>query len=139
MIASIEEYVDVLETLETDIDKYEYIIEMGNDLKLIEDKELRNEQTFVSGCQSEVWVHYIKDNENTLQFYAYSESKLVKGLLFILTEAFSGYTPNEMLNFTSSAIQKIPLGAQLSMQRQLGMMSVFNRMKYIAKQHTASA
>ena len=139
MIASIEEYVDVLETLETDIDKYEYIIEMGNDLKLIEDKELRNEQTFVSGCQSEVWVHYIKDNENTLQFYAYSESKLLKGLLFILTEAFSGYTPNEMLNFTSSAIQKIPLGAQLSMQRQLGMMSVFNRMKYIAKQHTASA
>ena len=139
MISSIEEYVDVLETLETDIDKYEYIIEMGNDLRLIEDKELRNEQNFVSGCQSEVWVHYVKDNDNTLQFYAYSESKLVKGLLFILTEAFSGYTPNEMLNFTASSIQKIPLGAQLSMQRQLGMMSVFNRMKYIAKQHTASA
>ena len=139
MISSIEEYVDVLETLDTDIDKYEYIIEMGNDLRLIEDKELRNQETFVSGCQSEVWVHYVKDNDNTLQFYAYSESKLVKGLLFILTEAFSGYTPNEMLNFTASSIQKIPLGAQLSMQRQLGMMSVFNRMKHIAKQHTASA
>ena len=139
MISSIEEYVDVLETLDTDIDKYEYIIEMGNDLRLIEDEELRNKETFVTGCQSEVWVHYVKDNDNTLQFYAYSESKLVKGLLFILTEAFSGYTPNEMLNFTASAIQKIPLGAQLSMLRQLGMMSVFNRMKHIAKQHTASA
>ena len=112
---------------------------MGHDLRLIDDEELRNKETFVTGCQSEVWVHYVKDNDNTLQFYAYSESKLVKGLLFILTEAFSGYTPNEMLNFTASAIQKIPLGAQLSMQRQLGMMSVFNRMKHIAKQHTASA
>ena len=139
MISSIEEYVDVLETLETDIDKYEYIIEMGNDLRMIEDESIRNDTTFVSGCQSQVWVHYIKDSDNTLQFYAYSESKLVKGLLFILTEAFSGYTPNEMLNFTASAITKIPMGAQLSMQRQLGMMSVFNRMKYIAKQHTASA
>ena len=74
-----------------------------------------------------------------LQFYAHTDSRLVKGLLFILTEAFSGYTPNEMLNFTTSAIQKIPLGAQLSMQRQIGMMSVFNKMKYIAKQYTASA
>ncbi|MDA8956793.1 SufE family protein [bacterium] len=138
MINSIEDYVDVLETLETDIDRYEYIIELGNSLAGVE-STLLNKENYVAGCQSDVWLHHIKDNDNTLQFYAHSDSKLVRGLLFILTEAFSGYTPNEMLNFTTSAVQKIPLGAQLSMQRQIGMMSVFNKMKYTAKQYTASA
>ena len=135
MINSIEDYVDVLETLETDIDRYEYIIELGNSLAGVE-STLLNKENYVAGCQSDVWLHHIKDNDNTLQFYAHSDSKLVRGLLFILTEAFSGYTPNEMLNFTTSAVQKIPLGALLSMQRQIVMMSVFNKMKYTAKQYT---
>ena len=90
------------------------------------------------GCQSDVWLHHL-NVDDTLQFYAHSDSKIVRGLLHILTEAFSGYTPNEMLNFNMSAIQKIPLGAQLSMQRQIGMMSVFKKMQYLAKQYTASA
>lgn len=137
MISSIEEYIDVLETLETDIDRYEYIIELGD--SLAKAQWAFNTENYVAGCQSDVWLHHVKDSDNALQFYAHSDSRLVKGLLFILTEAFSGYTPNEMLNFTTSAIQKIPLGAQLSMQRQIGMMSVFNKMKYIAKQYTASA
>ena len=138
MISSIEEYIDVLETLETDIEKYEYIIELGEELKSGSRLELTDEN-FVAGCQSQVWVSHSMEPSGDLQFYAHTDSRLVKGLLFILTEAFSGYTPNEMLNFTASAIQKIPLGAELSMQRQLGMMSVFNKMKYIAKQYTASA
>ena len=139
MIASIEPIVEVLETLETDIDRYEYIIEIGDDLAGIGVKEMLNEDTYVAGCQSDVWLTHLKDADNTLQFYAHSDSKIVRGLLYILTEAFSGYTPNEMLNFNLSAIQKIPLGAQLSMQRQIGMMSAFKKMQYIAKQYTASA
>ena len=138
MIDTITEYVDVLETLETDIDRYEYIIELGNSLAGVE-SELLNTENYVAGCQSDVWLHHIKDNDNTLQFYAHSDSKIVRGLLFILTEAFSGYTPNEMLNFNTQSVQRIPLGAQLSMQRQIGMMSVFKKMQYIGKGYTASA
>ena len=138
MINSIEEYVDVLETLDNDIERYEYIIELGEELNSSDKLELTDEN-FVAGCQSQVWVTHTREVSGELQFYAHTDSKLVRGLLFILTEAFSGYTPNEMLNFTTSAIQKIPLGAQLSMQRQIGMMSVFSKMKYIAKQYTASA
>ena len=44
----------------------------------------------------------IHKEDDILQFYAHSDSKMVKGLLYILTEAFSGYTPNEMLNFNIS-------------------------------------
>ena len=138
MIDTITEYVDVLETLETDIDRYEYIIELGNSLAGVE-SELLNTENYVAGCQSDVWLHHIKDNDNTLQFYAHSDSKIVRGLLFILTEAFSGYTPNEMLNFNTQSVQRIPLGAQLSMQRQIGMMSVFKRFQHLSKQYTASA
>ena len=77
--------------------------------------------------------------DDTLQFYAHSDSKLVRGLLHILTEAFSGYHPNDMLQFNTGSVRKIPLGAQLSMQRQLGMMSVFKRFQHLSKQYTASA
>ena len=128
MIGNIEEDIEVLDSLETDIDRYEYIIELGKSLKRIEDTKLLNNENYVVGCQSDVWLHHIKEDD-TLQFYAHSDSKIVSGLLYILTEAFSGYTPNEMLNFNTSAIQKIPLGAQLSMQRQIGMISVFKKMK----------
>ena len=96
------------------------------------------EENFVPGCQSSVWVTH-EYTDNTLQYFAHSDSKLVKGLLHILTEAFSGYHPNDMLQFNTASIQKIPLGAQLSMQRQIGMMSVFKRFQQIAKQYTASA
>tara|TARA_Y100001937_G_C7112682_1_gene328531 strand:+ start:724 stop:1143 length:420 start_codon:yes stop_codon:yes gene_type:complete len=139
MIVSIEPIVDVLETLDSDIDRYNYIIEIGDDLAVIGDKQMLNDENYVPGCQSDVWLTHIKEADNTLQFYAHSDSKIVRGLLYILTEAFSGYTPNEMLNFNLSAIQKLPLGAQLSMQRQIGMMSVFKKMQYLAKQYTASA
>ena len=138
MIATIEPVVETLQILETDIDRYEYIIELGDSLKGITVNELLNEENYVPGCQSDVWLHHLIEDD-ILQFYAHSDSKIVRGLLYILTEAFSGYTPNEMLNFNMSAIQKIPLGAQLSMQRQIGMMSVFKKMQYLAKQYTASA
>lgn len=138
MISTIEPILEVLHTIETDLDRYEYIIELGNDLAGIGVKEMLNEDNYVPGCQSDVWLtHLVEDG--TIQFYAHSDSKLVRGLLHILVEAFSGYTANEMLNFNTSAIQKIPLGAQLSMQRQIGMISVFKKMQYIAKQYTASA
>ena len=137
MIDTIEPIVEVLQSLETDIDRYDYIMEIGEELNSGPKLELTDEN-FVAGCQSSVWVTH-ELNDNSLQFYAHSDSKLVKGLLYILTEAFSGYHPNDMLQFNTASIQKIPLGAQLSMQRQIGMMSVFKKMQYTAKQYTASA
>ena len=139
MIATIEPIVETLEALETDLDRYEYLIELGDSLAGISVVEMLNDENYVAGCQSDVWLTHILDENKTLQFYAHSDSKLVKGLLHILVEAFSGYQPNDMLNFNVSSVQKIPLGAQLSMQRQIGMMSVFKKMQYISKQYTASA
>ena len=137
MIDTIEPIVEVLESLETDIDRYDYIMEIGEELNSGPHLELTDEN-FVQGCQSAVWVtHELKDN--VLHFYVNSDSRLVKGLLHILTEAFSGYRPNDMLQFNTASIRKIPLGAQLSMQRQIGMMSVFKRFQQLAKQYTASA
>ena len=139
MIATIEPIVETLEALESDMDRYEYLIELGDSLASIGVEEMISDNNYVAGCQSDVWLTHLLDENNKLQFYAHSDSKLVKGLLHILVEAFSGYYPNEMLNFNVSSIQKIPLGAQLSMQRQIGMMSVFKKMQYISKQYTASA
>jgi len=137
MIATIEPIIETLEALETDLDRYEYLMELGDSLLTVDD--IIKEENFVPGCQSSVWVTHEYTEDNTLQYFAHSDSKLVKGLLHILTEAFSGYYPLDMMNFNTASIQKIPLGAQLSMQRQIGMMSVFKRFQRIAKQYTASA
>ena len=49
MIASIEPIVETLEALETDLDRYEYLIELGDDLAEIGVKEMLNDENYVAG------------------------------------------------------------------------------------------
>ena len=63
MIATIEPVVETLQILETDIDRYEYIIELGDSLKGITVNELLNEENYVPGCQSDVWLHHLIEDD----------------------------------------------------------------------------
>ena len=102
MIATLEPIIETLEALETDLDRYEYLMELGDSLLSVSEEQIIKEENFVPGCQSSVWVTH-EYTDNTLQYFAHSDSKLVKGLLHILTEAFSGYHPNDMLQFNTAS------------------------------------
>ena len=60
-----EEIVSEFEMFDSWMDKYEYIIELGKSLPLIEEK-YKTEDHKVSGCQSQVWLKANKEGDRIL-------------------------------------------------------------------------
>src|SRR3954470_7223706 len=72
-------------------DKYEYIIDLGKKLTVLEPEHKKDENR-VRGCQSTVWlVAEYKDGK--VFFQADSDSLIVKGLISMLGRVLSGPAP----------------------------------------------
>ena len=76
------------------MDKYEYIIQLGKDLPLI-DPKYKTDDNLIKGCQSQVWLHTdLVDGK--LIFTADSDAVITKGLVSLLVGVLSGHTPKEI-------------------------------------------
>ena len=75
--------------------RYEYMIELGKSLPLI-DKTYKTDDNIIKGCQSKVWVHAELD-KNKIVFTADSDAIITKGIIAILIRAFSNRPPKEIL------------------------------------------
>ena len=83
----IEEFKDDLELFDDELEKYQFIIDLGKKLNPLDEKEMV-EENLVQGCTSKVWL--IKDvKNNELVFRADSNAAIVKGLVYIITTIFS--------------------------------------------------
>ena len=100
-MSKIEEILENMEFLDNWEDKYKYIIELGQSLDSLP-SELRNEQTKVNGCVSQVWLHSsVEDltiNEKHIKFVGDSDAFIVKGLIAILIALYSNKKPAEILS-----------------------------------------
>src|SRR5581483_2179224 len=93
-------------------DKYEYIIDMGKKLPILDDKHKLDENK-VRGCQSTVWL--VADYENgKLFFKADSDAIIVKGLISMLIRVLSGHTLDEIIQANLGFIQKIGMTTHLA-------------------------
>jgi cysteine desulfuration protein SufE len=81
---------------------YSYIIEQGNELPLIDEKDMI-EKNKVKGCLARV---YINSNiiENKIYFNGYADSQIVKGILAIFIKALNGLTPTDIVNHSEKCI-----------------------------------
>ena len=123
LIASFENFDDWLE-------KYNFIIEMGKDLPVI-DPKFKTKQNLISGCQSSVWLHAdYRDGE--IYFTADSDAVITKGIVNLLIGLFSGHTPDEIISADMGFIDKIGLKEHLSPTRSNGLMSMIKQMKLYA-------
>src|SRR6187549_2503585 len=77
-------------------DKYEYIIDLGKKLPVLEDQYKKDENK-VKGCQSTVWM-VADSKDGKVYFKADSDAIIVKGLVSMLIRVLSGHTPDEILN-----------------------------------------
>lgn len=110
--------------------KYEYIIELGKNLPLIDEK-YKNESFEVKGCQSKVWLNAeIKDG--LLYFKADSDAVITKGIISLLIKVLSGNRPDDILNAEMNFIEKIGLKEHLSPNRANGLTAMINYMKKFA-------
>jgi cysteine desulfuration protein SufE len=128
-----EEIINEFELFPDWEEKYEYIIELGKKLPLIE-KEYKTDEYKVSGCQSQVWLRAEKENGNII-YKADSDAIITKGIIGLLIRVLSNQNPADIAEAKLDFIDKIGMKEHLSMTRANGLASMINHMKRIAKEN----
>lgn len=125
-----DEIVDEFSLFEDWMQRYEYMIELGKTLPLI-DQKYKTEDNIIKGCQSKVWVHAeLKDDK--LFFTADSDAIITKGIIAILIRAFSGQRPKDIIEANTDFIDEIGLKEHLSPTRANGLVSMIKQLKLYA-------
>ena len=125
-----EEIVDEFSMFDDWMERYEYIIELGKGLPLIDD-QYKTEDNIIKGCQSKVWVH-AEQNGDKIVFTADSDAILTKGIIAILIRAFSNQKAADILEANTDFIDKIGLKEHLSPTRANGLVSMIKQIKMYA-------
>jgi cysteine desulfuration protein SufE len=124
------EIVDEFSMFDDWMERYEYIIELGKGLPIIEE-QFKTEDNIIKGCQSKVWVH-AEENDGKVVFSADSDAILTKGIIAILIRAFSNQTPASILEANTDFIDEIGLKEHLSATRANGLVSMIKKIKMYA-------
>ncbi len=125
-----EEIVDEFAMFDDWMQRYEYIIELGKSLPLIED-QYKVEENLIRGCQSKVWLHAEKKDDKIV-FTADSDAILTKGIIAILIRTFSDQKAVDVMNADTSFIDEIGLKEHLSPTRANGLVSMLKQIKLYA-------
>lgn len=108
-------------------EKYEYIIQLGKELPLI-DEVYKKDENLIRGCQSRVWLH-AEHKDGKLYFTADSDALITKGLVSMVVRVLSGQTPQDIAQAEIYFIDEIGLKSHLSLTRSNGLLSMLKQMK----------
>jgi cysteine desulfuration protein SufE len=125
-----EEIVEDFSGFEDWMDKYAYLIELGNELLPI-DPKYKIDNNLIRGCQSRVWLHQ-EFSGGKIIFVAESDALIVKGLVALLLRIYSNRTPKEILASEPAFIDRIGLRQHLSPTRSNGLLSMVKQIKLYA-------
>ncbi len=125
-----EEIVDEFSMFEDWMQRYEYMIELGKSLPLI-DVQYKTDDNIIKGCQSKVWVHAELEGDN-LVFTADSDAIITKGIIAILIRTFSNQKPMDIIEADTGFIDEIGLKEHLSPTRANGLVSMVKQLKMYA-------
>ena len=131
------EVVEEFEDFTDWMDKYQMLIDLGNELDVLNDK-YKNDSNLIDGCQSRVWLQCdLVDGK--LQFTADSDALIVKGIIALLIQVLSGHTSNEILDADLYFIDKIGLKEHLSPTRSNGLLAMVKQIKAYALAYSVKA
>lgn len=122
--------IEEFEMFDDWMDKYNYIIELGKELPLIEE-QYKTPDFLIEGCQSQVWLHP-EYKEGRIYFTADSDAIITKGIVNLLVKVFSGRTPQDILDDDLSYLDAIGLKEHLSPTRSNGLASMIKQLKMYA-------
>jgi cysteine desulfuration protein SufE len=125
-----DEIVDEFSLFDDWMERYEYIIELGKKLPLI-NEEFKTEDNIIKGCQSKVWLKG-EQNSDVIVFTADSDAILTKGIIAILIRAFSNQKAEDILAADLDFIDEIGLKEHLSPTRANGLVSMIKNIKMYA-------
>ena len=124
------EIIDEFAMFEDWEERYQYMIDLGKDLPIINEK-YKTEDNIIKGCQSKVWVHAIMEDDK-VNFTADSDAIITKGIIAILIRVFSNQHPKDILDANTDFIDKIGLKEHLSPTRANGLVSMIKQLKMYA-------
>ena len=122
--------IDEFASFDEWLDKYAYIIELGKDCPVIEEKD-KTENNLIKGCQSRVWLS-CEHHDGKLWFKADSDAVITKGIISLLIRALNGQTPKDILDADLHFIDVIGLKDHLSPTRSNGLSDMVKQMKMYA-------
>ena len=122
-----QDIIDEFAIFDDWMDKYEYIIEIGKSLPLIDDK-YKTDNRLIEGCQSRVWLNTEFDGEK-MHFTADSDAIITKGIIALLVRVFDNESPKAIAACKLGFIEEIGLHEHLSPTRSNGLASMIRTMK----------
>jgi len=130
-IATIQaDIVEEFDMFEDWMQKYEYIIELGKNLPIIDDKH-KTDHNLIKGCQSRVWLHAYKQDGKII-YSADSDAIITKGIVAILIRVLSNQNTEEIAKADLAFIDTIGFKEQLSQTRANGLVSMIKEIKLYA-------
>ncbi len=126
-----DEIIDDFSEIDDWMDRYAYIIDLGNQLPPIEEK-FKTPQYLIEGCQSRVWINAELTEDGKVVFEADSDAIIVKGIIALLIKVLGNQPPQAILDADLYFIDEIGLSEHLSPTRSNGLLAMVKQMKVYA-------
>lgn len=112
------------------LDRYQLLIDLGSEQPLL-DEQYKTDNNLIEGCQSRVWLQadYV---DGKVLFRAESDALIVKGIVALLIDVYSGHTPDEILGSDLYFVEAIGLKEHLSPTRSNGLLAMIKQMRLYA-------
>ena len=125
-----DEVIEEFDGLDDWMDKYQMLIDLGNDLEPLEER-YKTPENIIEGCQSRVWVQcdYV---DGRLQLSADSDALIVKGIIALLIRVLNNQTPAYILGSELYFIDRIGLRDHLSPTRSNGLLAMIKQIRAYA-------
>jgi len=132
-----QEIIDEFALFDDWMDKYQYIIEMGQSLPQLPETD-KTDDNIVNGCVSQVWLTAQTDDGH-IEYNADSDAVITKGLIALLMRVLSGHSPQEIIDADLAFVDQVGIRQHLSPNRSNGLNAMIKKMKYIAVAQQAQA
>lgn len=125
-----QEVIDEFKLFDDWVDKYDYLIELGRSLSVLDDA-YKQEKHLIKGCQARVWLHASFENGKVI-FNADSDALITKGIVALLIRVLSAQPPQSIIDCEMGFIDRIGLKEHLSQTRSNGLNNMIRQMKLYA-------
>ena len=127
----LKRYLQILKNIESDQDKFLWIMDFGKNSRPMEDS-IKSREFEVPGCQSQTWLvpHFV---ENKIYFSADSVALISKGMVCLIADVYSGSKAQDIKEFDQKEFEKMNLSTLLTPGRNNGVHSMLKKIRHYAK------
>ncbi|MGB0990104.1 MULTISPECIES: SufE family protein [Arcobacteraceae] len=126
----VQDIKEDLDFFDDELQKYEYIIDLGKKLPELEEKH-KVPENIVHGCTSQVWL-IVEKKDDKLYFKGTSDAVIVKGLVYIILNIFSDSTIEELKEVDMDIVYELGLSEVITPNRQSGVIGMIKKIKEYA-------